>query len=193
MQIYKYAAPLQCFCVWTGGFTPEEIDQITFLEKLQTFEKGMTGAAKSPNQKVRDSDIAWINPDQNSGWLFERAAGIISKANHDHFMYDIHGFDNFQYTRYGPDQHYTWHWDLDFGWKDYERKISFVMMLSDPEDYEGGELEVCNNGNVEDTWVCKPNKGDVVLFASWMPHRVRPVISGERKSLVTWVMGKRQS
>jgi predicted 2-oxoglutarate/Fe(II)-dependent dioxygenase YbiX len=82
---------------------------------------------------------------------------------------------------------------VEFGWQNYQRKISAVMMLTGPDEYEGGELEVCNNGNFEDIQILKPNKGDIVFFASWMPHRVKPVTSGERKSLVMWVMGKRQS
>lgn len=73
----------------------------------------------------------------------------------------------------------------------YERKISASIMLTDPKKYEGGEFELITNGNIEEPFVVKPNKGDVIFFASWMPHRVRPVTSGVRKSLVCWVMGER--
>lgn len=191
--VFKYNAPLECFAIWENGFTPEEVDQIIFLEKLSKFDKAVVGGRKSPNQKVRDSDVAWLQPDNNSHWLFERFGSIISKVNHDHFLYDIEGFDTLQYTKYGPEQHYTWHWDVAFGWENYQRKISAVMMLSDPDEYEGGEFEICVNGNLDDLRTMKPKKGDIIFFASWMPHRVKPVISGERKSLVTWVMGKRQS
>ena len=66
-------------------------------------------------------------------------------------------------------------------------------MMSDPSEYEGGELEICINGNIDKPIKLKPEKGDIVFFASWMPHRVAPIISGTRKTLVTWVMGKRES
>ena len=66
------------------------------------------------------------------------------------------------------------------------------MLLTGPDEYEGGELEIINNGNLEEKISFKPNKGDVVFFASWMPHRVVPVTSGLRKSLVAWVMGERE-
>jgi len=190
----KYNAPLECFAIWEGGFTVDEVDKILYMESLQNFGKGTVGSENVVAKKeVRDSEIAWIHPDQHSHWLFERLAAITSTINHQQFMYDIKGVELLQYTKYNINQHYTWHWDVEFGWQNFQRKISATMMLSDPDEYEGGELEICNNGNFEDTKVVKPKKGDIVFFASWMPHRVKPVISGERKSLVMWVMGKRQS
>lgn len=191
----KYNAELRCFAVWSGGFSEDEIEKIVFLEQLQNFDKGKVG--DDPNQpapeSVRNSEVAWIFPDQNSDWLFQRISGITSRVNYDHFMYNIDGIDSFQYTKYGIDQHYTWHWDVAFGWENYQRKISLIVMLSDPDEYEGGEFEICNNGNLDEIVSIKPAKGDIVFFASWMPHRVKPVTSGERKSLVAWVMGERQS
>lgn len=188
--VMKYAAPLQCYAIWRDGFTPEEIDRITFLEPHIQFNSGKVG--QNADQKdIRDSDVAWLRPDQNTSWIFERIAGIVSRVNYDHFMYDIEGFDSIQYTKYAHNQHYTWHWDVSFGWENYQRKISVVMLLDDPDDYEGGEFEICNNGNLDDIQSIKPKKGDIVFFASWMPHRVKPVISGSRRSLVTWVQGKR--
>lgn len=66
------------------------------------------------------------------------------------------------------------------------------LMLSDPDEYKGGELEIVHTGNLDDKVSFKPNKGDMVFFASWMPHRVAPVQSGTRKSLVAWIMGERE-
>lgn len=192
-NIPKYGKQLNCFAVWTGGFTSEEVDKIIDLEKLHTFEKGRVWLDNdaAPAQ-TRDSDVSWIHPDQHSNWVFERIANITSVVNYDHFMYNIDGVDAFQYTKYGPEQHYTWHWDMELGWQKWVRKISMVLMLSDPSEYEGGELEVVNNGNFDDRASFKPAKGDMVFFASWMPHRVTPIKSGLRRSLVAWVMGERE-
>lgn len=189
----KYRAPLECFAVWSGGFTDDEIEKIVFLEQLQTFDRGRVGddTGEAPDD-VRNSDVAWIHPDQNSDWLFQRISSITSQVNYDHFMYNIDGIEAFQYTKYALNQHYTWHWDVSFGWENFQRKISLVVMLSDPDEYEGGEFEICNNGNLDSIVSLKPKKGDIIYFASWMPHRVKPVLSGERKSLVAWIMGKRE-
>lgn len=193
-DLMKYAAPLQCFAVWSKAFDNDEIEKIQFLEQLQQFGPGMVGVDKeaAPPKDVRDSEIAWIHPDEHSYWVFERLGGITSRVNYDHFMYNIRGIEALQYTKYGLNQHYNWHWDVGFGWENYQRKISMTVMLSDPDDYEGGEFEICNNGDLNNLVKFKPEKGDIVFFASWMPHRVNTVTSGERKSLVAWVMGERQ-
>jgi PKHD-type hydroxylase len=189
--VQKYRAELECYAMWENGYTPEELDKIKFLAELQSFQKGTVGGGDSTPAEVRDSDITWINQDQHSNWLFERHAAILGRVNFDHFLYDIAGFNNFQYTVYALNQHYTWHWDLCFGWQNHERKISSVLFLSDPEEYEGGEFEIVTNGNIENPRVLKPKRGDCVFFASFMPHRVRPVTSGRRVTLVSWAEGPR--
>jgi len=63
-------------------------------------------------------------------------------------------------------------------------------MVSDPEEYGGGEFEIVTGGNLNDTKKFKMDRGDILFFASWMPHRVLPVTHGKRKSLVSWVMGE---
>ena len=106
-------------------------------------------------------------------------------------MYDIDGFDSFQYTKYKNKQHYNWHFDCFTEYHVYERKMSAVILLSDPSKYGGGELQIVTDGNIEKPVSIKPPIGSVIFFASWMPHRVVPVKSGVRKSLVAWIMGKR--
>ena len=128
---YKYNAPLECFAVWEGGFTPEEVDKIVYMESLQNFGKAKVGSQNAdPAKDVRDSEVAWIHPDEHSSWLFERLGLITSTINHQQFMYDIEGVDLLQYTKYNINQHYTWHWDVEFGWQNFQRKISATMMLS---------------------------------------------------------------
>lgn len=197
VPLNKYNSFLQCFAVMTSAFSEEEVDKIIFLEKLLQFNLGKVGMGDTessiPNQEVRDSDVSFIAPDENSHWLFQRLSHIIPMANYDHFQYDIDGIEAVQYTKYGLNQHYTWHTDCGAGhWMPQERKISVTIMLDGPDDYEGGELEVATGGNPDTPVSLKPNKGEAVFFASWMPHRVKPVISGTRRSLVVWVVGKRK-
>jgi len=192
-KFLKYNHNLNYFAIYNAGFNCEEVEIIKDLEELQTFKKAGVGSSNlPPTSDVRDSEVAWINHDNHSDWLFQRLSQITGKVNYDHFLYEIEGLDTIQYTKYSKDQHYTWHWDLEFGWQEYERKISFTVCLSDPDEYTGGEFELCHNGNFEDTVKLKPQKGDIIYFASWMPHRVLPIVDGNRKSLVGWVMGKRQ-
>lgn len=193
--VQRYARVLNRFCVATKAFTRDEIDKIVGLEDLQKFQKGAVGAGNNKgqvNKKTRDSDIMWVLHDQNSDWLYQKFSGLVSAVNYDHFMYDVDGFESFQYTVYRSKdkQHYDWHIDSSNLSTPFERKISATIVLTDPNKYEGGEFECIMNGRVDDPFLAKPELGDVIFFDSRMPHRVRPVTSGIRKSLVCWVMGK---
>lgn len=193
--VQRYTRVLNRFCVATKAFTKQEIDKILDLEDLQKFQKGSVGAGAGKgqvNKKTRDSDIMWIMHDQNSDWLYQKFSGLVSAVNYDHFMYDIDGFENFQYTVYKSKdkQHYDWHVDSSNLSTPFERKISATIVLTDPNKYEGGEFECVLNGRVDEPFLAKPEVGDVIFFDSRTPHRVRPVTAGVRKSVVCWVMGK---
>lgn len=193
-MIQKYNKILHQYCVVNGVFTKEEVEMILDLEDLQKFSKGKVGGMDpggSVNEETRNSDIMWIELDDFSMWLFDKFGKLVSDVNGDFFMYNVHGFDSFQYTVYRESNHYTWHIDMGNMSTNFERKISATIALTDPSEYEGGDLEIVPNGNVDSPVVIRPNIGDVVFFASWMPHRVTPVTSGVRKSLVNWVMGER--
>ena len=66
------------------------------------------------------------------------------------------------------------------------RKISIVVQLSDPLEYEGGELQISDGGTNR---VCEKTKGTIIIFPSYLLHRVTPVTKGTRRSLVLWVTG----
>lgn len=195
-QIPRYTRQLNQFCVATAAFSPEEVDRINDLEDLIKFEKGSVGGPNNKgivNKKTRDSDVMWVSHDPKSDWLFQKFAHITSMVNYDHFLYDIDWFHDFQYTVYKAKtkQHYDWHIDSGNTYAKFERKISASVMLTDADDYEGGEFQIIVQGDVANPVTIKPQKGDIIYFASWMPHRVQPVTKGVRKSLVCWVMGER--
>jgi PKHD-type hydroxylase len=195
----KYIRPLVQHAIVENYFTDEEVDKIIDFEELQEFSDGKMGSGVSTDstntgridKKYRDSEISWLRWSPESRWIFDKFSGLLGQINHAHFMYDIDGFDAFQYTKYKKNQHYNWHFDAFTEYQAFERKISAVVMLTDPEKYTGGELEVVIDGNIEKPMSIRPPKGSVIFFASWMPHRVAPVKSGVRKSLVAWIMGKR--
>jgi PKHD-type hydroxylase len=193
-KIVKYNAILSQFAICPKAFTPDECDQIQFIESLQDFEKGTLGLEGSEDKSTRNSEIIWVREDHNSSWLFNKFSQIASRVNYEHFMLDVDGYDAFQYTKYSASekQHYDWHTDSHYEYLDRDRKISAIIMLSDPSEYEGGEFECIHRGNPNMSYREKPQKGDVLFFASWMSHKVHPVLSGTRKSLVCWIMGKRE-
>lgn len=191
--IHRYNAQLPQYGVWKEGFTEEEVEKIVFLEKLLEFNKGLVGAQSQQqlDTQARDSDVSFLMPDENALWIFERLANITSRVNYDLFLYDIDSIEAVQFTRYAEDQFYDWHIDSHATWLNYERKISGVVFLDDPDSYEGGELEIIVDGSPDRSIKIKPKVGEIAYFASWMPHRALPVTKGVRRTLVFWTQGKR--
>ena len=180
--IYRYNVQLDQYGVWKEAFTEEEVET-----------KGRVGAESKQqlDTSARDSDVSFLRPDENALWIFQRLGNIIPRANYDLFLYDIEIIEAIQFTKYAEDQFYDWHIDSHNTWLNYERKISGVVFLDDPDSYEGGELEIIVNGSPDRSIKIKPKKGEIAFFASWMPHRVLPVTKGTRRTLVFWVQGKR--
>ncbi len=188
--ILRYKANLPQWGVWKDALTEEEIEQVIFLEKIIDFKDGLVGQSLEKND-ARNSKVSFLEPDLNTEWLFMRLGDIIPVVNYDLFLYDIEAIETIQYTVYEENQHYNWHFDSHDRYLNYERKISGTLLLSSPDEYEGGELEIITGGNPEEPQILKPEKGHIAFFASHMPHRVRPVTKGIRRSLVFWVQGKR--
>lgn len=107
--------------------------------------------------------------------------------NDRYFNFDLASFDQgLQLTRYDgeQEQHYDWH--VDRGMGTGQRKLSLTLQLSDPNDYEGGDLELRFG---KDPVKINKDRGMIALFPSYTMHRVKPVTKGIRYSLVAWVSG----
>ena len=166
------------------GFTPEELDAIIRIGEQIKMDKGRTGGGDS--SAVRDSFVSWLFPNDVTNWIFQRMAGIVNSMNDQFFGFDLDGFfQGFQFTKYtAPGQHYTWH--VDRGGGHGVRKLSVSLLLSDPDDYEGGDLELKFG---EEEQKAERVRGMATIFPSWTLHRVTPVTKGTRYSLVAWVSG----
>jgi len=151
-------------------------------------------------KKVRDSNVSWLD----DLWIYKEIQPYIHIANRNsgwNFEWDYS--ESCQFTIYNKKQHYDWHcdsWDHPYNNPENKnthgkiRKLSVSISLTDPKDYEGGELEFDFKNNVEnkDTIkVCKEiqPKGSIVVFPSFVWHRVKPVTKGTRHSLVIWNLG----
>jgi PKHD-type hydroxylase len=148
----------------------------------------------SVSLNTRSSKNIWINWDE---WIGGIISNMMFSANNEYFNYDLKYFDQpIQAAIYSGDRNDFYSWHTDNGTSVtaprrsdgvlIERKLSCSLLLSDPNEYEGGELEFSlgewNNS-------MKPNKGSCVVFPGWLPHRVKPVTSGKRISLVAWMNG----
>lgn len=173
------------------GFSKNEIDFIIDSVKTLPFQEAAVAAETEGEQlhKVRKSEIKWIPQNPHFKWIYERLAKLIIEANETLWQFDLTGImDNIQFTVYHEGGgHYDWHLDIgprELSW----RKVSLTIQMSEDQDYEGGELEFMRGASP----IKAPRgKGVVVVFPSYLLHRVTPVTKGTRKSMVLWVGGGR--
>lgn len=171
---------------WNDGFTPREIkDIISIGEDYYSSDAVIDNGVL--NDTIRKSKVSWINNNSRTNWLYDRMAFIARQLNGQFFDYDLYGFvEDFQYTVYtGEGDHYTWHMDKGPNCVS-PRKLSLIMMLSDPSEYDGGQLEIFTASNAT---VLDNKKGIVHAIPSFVMHRVAPVTRGVRRSLVVWIAG----
>ena len=141
------------------------------------------------NRELRNSSHRWIPTDN---WVAGMMSHFIREANRNFFKYDLTGWsDQIQYTDYhGAGKHYDWHADSAESSivPGTVRKLSISLLLSDPDQYEGGEFQLMFPGN-KGMKSFKPALGQAIIFPSYAAHRVRPLRSGRRISLVGWYGG----
>ncbi len=179
------------FSFWTDVFSKKECQTIINIAKNKGLIKGTTiGTHVEKNLKktnVRDSKISWLYPVDGMDWVFRRVTDITLNLNERFFKFDLFGLnEGFQFTNYvAPSGKYGKHVDRSMNMP--VRKLSISIQLTDPKEYEGGELYLYDDdkGTLMDK-----TQGTLILFPSYVLHEVMPVTKGERNSLVTWVTGK---
>ena len=99
------------------------------------------------------------------------------------------GFESFQFAEYNPGDHYSWHSDWFLESKgNYQRKLSLTMQLTDPSQYDGGDFQFHELDDGPDGRLLR-KQGTILIFPSYLVHRIRPITRGCRHSLVAWYEG----
>ena len=175
--------------------------------------QGDEGDRNFIDKQIRDAKNAWI---PTTHWVGGFCWHYVTRANRDNFCYDLEHIDqeSLQYTVYGDGEYYGWHSDADLDTfytplsnfnrnrnneeigRDYlnkncekVRKLSFSLIISDPDTYQGGNFEIKgSNGKV---YLAPRQRGMIILFDSRAVHRVTKVTGGIRKSIVGWTVGPR--
>ena len=206
--------------VWYFSSLPKDIVEILEKDLIETFDNELKPSVlegEKINKNIRNSKNAWI---PSSHWIGGFVWHYVQRANRTNFLYDLSHIDGetIQYTKYGVGDYYNWHQDSGLNTY-YEpikteqavegsldnndeflinsvkinceiiRKLSFSIQLSDPDDYEGGNLQLMDENRK--SYIAPRQRGSIILFDSRTPHRVQKVRSGERKSIVGWVVGPR--
>ena len=168
-------------------------------QKGVTDEERKTGRKGDfkPDPKVRISDVAWCNEQ----WLYDIIWPLMERANHEAgWRYQIKAAESCQITRYKKGGFYNFHRDgngdhlsvynnpQNAFMHGHVRKLSMSLMLND--NFEGGAFEFASYGKERcEITPIEAERGSVIVFPSWMEHRVAPVTKGIRYSLVNWFVG----
>ena len=199
--------------VWYYTDLPEDVVDLIDRDLTEKYDSQMSESKLMGDivqTEKRNSQNAWI---PTHHWVGGFMWHYIQRANRENFLYDLRCIDgeNMQYTRYKEGEFYGWHNDAglagqykpvavgnraeglaqDFVNEKCEmvRKLSAVLQLSDPDDYEGGNMQLLTEGG--DSYFAPRIRGTVIVFDSRCMHRVLKVTKGVRKSIVTWTVGPR--
>jgi predicted 2-oxoglutarate/Fe(II)-dependent dioxygenase YbiX len=199
--------------VWYFSDLPQKIVGTIEEDLTNTFQEQMGDSrlmGDALNRDKRNSKNAWV---PTHHWTAGLVWHYVERANRENFLYDIRNIDgeSMQFTQYNEGEFYSWHNDAgisnhykpisignhhegrasDYLNENLElvRKLSFVVQLSDPDDYEGGNLQLLAEDGK--SYFAPRQRGTVIVFDSRTQHRVLKVTKGLRKSLVGWVVGPR--
>jgi PKHD-type hydroxylase len=171
--------------LWSCALSEEQVNAIIGIGESYPPVEGTIFRGDVEN-KIRSSTVRWINDLSVRDLLWE----YVKESNVRAFGFDIQNFAELQFTEYHASEggHYDWHYDVDWqGDTPSDRKVSITVQLSDPSEYEGGDFEFNDCETPSDA----KKKGTVLVFPSYLQHRVTPLTSGTRKSLVAWFHGPR--
>tara|TARA_Y100001949_G_C15969722_1_gene323269 strand:- start:241 stop:840 length:600 start_codon:yes stop_codon:yes gene_type:complete len=194
------------FYIFPRAIAPDACDEIIKDCKQNILEDALVGdyghvagdskySRDDPN--LRKTSISFITDKDNK--INELVWGFLRRANEIQFHYDLKYFQAIQFAEYENGGFFDWHQD-DAGRSEINerRKLSLSFILSDPDTFEGGELQFYNGGRpmqamgeitgekVKDDI---QTQGTVVVFDSNDWHRITPVTKGVRHSIVCWTVG----
>lgn len=178
--------------VWPSALTDAECDAIIKRAAGYQQQSATVGFAQGQrsDHDYRSATVCWLDIHRDKD-IVDRLMQFVHSSNRTNFGVDIVGPYEMQFTHYDGEAQgkYDWHQDI---WlesrRPFDRKLSVVVQLSDPDDYEGGLFEFFNLQQPGDSFA---PRGSMLIFPSFLLHRVRPVTQGTRRTLVSWIEGPR--
>ena len=174
----------QQFHIWQSALSKEQIIEILNLVDNNSLLNAPVFSSSKSIQKKRSSKIYWIN----ESWVQKLLWEYILEANKKTFHVDVINQSEIQFTEYRSVEggKYDWHHDVNWNAQEgLDRKLSISIQLSDKTDYEGGDFEFEEIKSSMDFKAI----GTIIIFPSYLRHRVTKVTSGTRRSLVAWFYG----
>lgn len=170
------------------ALSPAECDSLVALAgQARMADAGLVGGTKAHD--LRRADLVWLDDLPGTAPVMQHLVRLVAGVNRDHFGAELDDFaESAQIARYGAERqgHFGWHSDIGRGALAARRKLTVVVQLSDPADYDGGLLELWPDANVA---TAPRERGTAAVFPAFALHRVTPVTRGTRWSLTLWAHG----
>ncbi|MFN8671963.1 MAG: 2OG-Fe(II) oxygenase [Candidatus Sericytochromatia bacterium] len=168
-----------------NAFTIEECNEIIKLEgnSLNEASVYIQNKVKNYNHNLYPKAID-IKPDKSNMWISQRLEKLFMKANQEVFNFDIRCMSGLRLNRYERNTSFDWHVDMSNGGEGSLRKLTMIVMLSDPNTYGGGIL-----GWKAFNQTMSQKQGSAIVFPCYLVHNVTTVTHGTRYSLVCMAMG----
>lgn len=175
------------FIYFKDVFLPHELEMLSSYWEVEESESAALEGGEEFVDTLRKSSVIGIEPEGKYRWIFDRLMSLAQQANAQRYAFDIIGFyEPLQLAEYGVGDFFDWHLDFGTG-ASSNRKLSITVQLSPAAAYEGGNLQFQINDKIVDA---PRDLGSIVLFPSFIRHRVSPITKGRRRSLVGWVSGR---
>jgi hypothetical protein len=168
------------------GLSEEECDRA--IELAYKYKRGRAEVVGD----VKDHRLSYVHKiflDEDSAWLYEIVVRVAQEENALHYGFELDKIERpFEYVEYEPGfGRFKWHDDYSHEGEEAPRKLTIIFQLSDPDDYEGGELQMFG----VPVATLPKKRGSILVFPAFVPHCVTPVTKGLRKAMVTWIGGPR--
>lgn len=165
--------------------------------EIQNIKKQLSELVLSPAtvsgeiiQETRSCNLAWIPYTDEWAWLYGRLYDIALYINSESFKFDPLDFtEHIMYCEWAEGDHFDWHIDIGDVHPYASRKLAISVQLSNSDDYRGGDLEFASSPNPEHWYTVSRGAGSIIIYPTYLTHRITPVTSGVRKSLVFWLGG----
>ena len=177
--------PDPLYWAWQKEIPESVCDAIIAEGKKLELSDGVVSPERKKNKDIRESQVGWF---PNTKWVAGIMRHYMMLANYQAWKFNLSVLEAPQFTIYNTGGFYEFHQDSpvrhDYLKPDGIRKLSCTITISDPKDYEGGQFEF-KDGTIPDI----RERGSILVFPSFLDHRVTPVTSGTRYSLVAWHEG----
>lgn len=174
------------YWIWQNAIPKEICEYVIQSTDWGNAEDGTVYAKESNNQvvdgKIRKTNVVWVSQMTIMGCIANQYIKAANQSANWNFIVD--SLEEIQLGQYEVGGHYDWHKDTFAPVENKQRKLSISMLLND--DFEGGEFEFKDLGNTQQP---KMEQGSIIVFPSYLEHRVNPITKGTRFSSVTWATG----